>query len=286
MVENGFGGDWTEQKLRCLREYLNTYRQIFTKNPSASWFRTWYVDGFAGTGTRKVAEEDVADDPEASAYLDGSAKIALGLASPFDNYLFIEKSKSRVDELRRMIATEFPQLATRCVFKQEDANTALAAWTRERDWKRERAVVFLDPFGLQVSWETIRSLGDTKAVDLWYLFPCIHRLLTRDGIIDATWRKKLDALLGTTDWENYFYKRVVEQDLFGEYERTERDATVENIQRFVHDRLKTCFADVAPSLVLRNSTESPLFVLCFAAANVKGAPVAIRIANSLLKKGT
>jgi hypothetical protein len=59
---------------------------------------------------------------------------------------------------------------------------------------------------------------------------------------------------------------------------------VENIQKFIHDRLQTCFADVAPSLVLRNSTGSPLFVLCFAAANENGAPIAIRIAKSLLGK--
>ena len=188
-----------------------------------------------------------------------------------------------MDELKRTIGEDFPHLAERCTFRQEDANIAIVRWVAERNWNKERAVVFLDPYGFQVSWETVELLGRTKGVDLWYLFPSPARLLTRDGVIEDSWRTKLTDLFGTSEWENHFYKRTIAADLFGEYERTERDATVETIQKFVHDRLQTCFAAVAPSLVLRNSTGSPLFVLCFAAANAKGAPTAIRIAKSLLK---
>lgn len=289
MVEHSFGGDWTEEKLRCLREYLNRYRQIFTQNERARWYTTWYVDAFAGTGSRRISaphadiDQDGVTDPEAAAYLDGSARIALGLEHPFDNYLFIEKSKSRAEELQRMIDNDFPALASRCTIKREDANSALATWSQERNWKRERAVVFLDPYGLQVSWQTVELLGRTKAVDLWYLFHCVTRLLTRDGVIEEKWRQKLTDIFGTGDWESHFYRTTTAVDLFGEYEQTERDATVENIQRYLHDRLKTCFAEVAPSLVLRISNGSPLFVLCFAAANEKGAPIAVRIAKSLLQ---
>lgn len=30
-----FGGRWTEEKLGCLRDYLNTYMTIFTQNPKS-----------------------------------------------------------------------------------------------------------------------------------------------------------------------------------------------------------------------------------------------------------
>ena len=287
MVEHEFGGSWTEEKVKRLKEYLAKYRQVF-KNQS--WCTTWYVDAFAGTGTRKTGDvaaagfgEDDFGDAEVSAYLDGSARIALGLASPFDRYLFIEKARQRVDELKRIIGADFPELESRCAFRQEDANVAIARWVNERNWKKDRAVVFLDPYGFQVSWKTVELLGRTKAVDLWYLFPSPARLLTRDGVIEDSWRTKLTDVFGTSEWEPHFYKKLIEADLFGEYERTERDATVANIQKFIHDRLQTCFAAVAPSLVLRNSTGSPQFVLCFAAANEKGASIAIPIAKSLLK---
>jgi three-Cys-motif partner protein len=292
MTEQTFGGDWTESKLACLREYLTKYRAIFTKNQHASYYTTWYVDAFAGTGTRASGDtqrgqrntDDVGSDPDAVAYLNGSAMIALGLESPFDRYLFVEKSRAKAAELRATIANRFPQLAPRCEIRQEDANTAISNWSKQRDWQKERAVVFLDPFGMQVDWEMVSILGSTKAIDLWYLFPFIARLLTHDQKIEDSWRKRLDKLFGTTDWEGHFYKRQIKTDLFGDFEDTQRDATAENIQRYIESRLHTCFADVAPSLILRNSKKSPLFALCFAVGNEKGAPIAIRIAMSILKE--
>jgi three-Cys-motif partner protein len=293
MIEHAFGGDWTEDKLTRLAKYLGAYRSVFTGNAKARHFTTWYVDAFAGTGSRSANDgpangqglvDEVYEDDESSRYRDGSAKIALGLSSPFDRYLFIEKSKSRISELGGLIARDFPSLSTRCELRKADANAVLCAWCKERDWSKERAVVFLDPYGMQVEWSTIEALGATKAVDLWYLFPLgVARMLTRDGKIEESWRKRLTTLFGTTDWEGRFYSLQAKQDLFGEWEEIQRDATVENIQGFINERLATCFTAVADSLVLRNSKASPLFALCFAAANERGAPTALKIAKSILK---
>src|SRR5664280_2415387 len=52
MNEHTFGGNWTEEKLGRLDKYLTTYRTIFANNEKAKHFRTWYVDAFAGTGSR------------------------------------------------------------------------------------------------------------------------------------------------------------------------------------------------------------------------------------------
>jgi three-Cys-motif partner protein len=108
-------------------------------------------------------------------------------------------------------------------------------------------------------------------------------MLTRDGKIEESWRKRLTTLFGTADWESRFYSLQAKQDLFGEWEEIQRDATVGNIQGFINERLATCFTAVADSLVLRNSKASPLFALCFAAANERGAPTALKIAKSILK---
>src|SRR6185437_11426333 len=51
-----FGGSWTETKLECLRKYLNAYRKIFTQNQRARYFKTWYVDAFASTGSRLISK--------------------------------------------------------------------------------------------------------------------------------------------------------------------------------------------------------------------------------------
>jgi three-Cys-motif partner protein len=292
MIEHAFGGDWTEDKLRRLREYLIAYRTIFTSNPRASYFKTWYVDAFAGTGSRSSPtpstglldyNEDVSLDPETVTFLDGSAKIALGIPSPFDKYLFVEGSRKRAKALQDTVALEFPTLVGEIEIKAEDANAALCKWCRERDWSKERAVVFLDPYGMQVEWNTITTLANTKGIDLWYLFPVATRLLTQDGEMDEKWVKRLDTLFGTPEWRARFYSIQVRDTLFGPEEGVVRDATEQNIQSFIEERLATCFVAVAQSRILRNSRSSPLFALCFAASNEKGATTAIKIAQHILR---
>ena len=296
MAEHKFGGDWTEKKLSCLKGYLNAYRNIFTANERARYFKTWYVDAFAGTGSRAQTSappepaalfEDVYADTETSEYRDGSAKIALSLSEPFDHYLFLEKSKGRVSQLKQAIEREHVALQPRCGFRLGDANDVLKAWCKERDWKKERAVVFLDPYGMQVEWSTVEALAATKAVDLWYLFPLgvgVARLLTYRGDIGELWQRRLDLLFGTTEWRTEFYRVTPGQtDLFGQSRDTvERDAPVEKIEAFIHKRLAATFEGAAKGLVLRNSRQSPLYLLCFAAANKKGAPTALRIAQNIL----
>jgi len=44
-----FGGDWTQQKLQILDDYLTAYCRIFQTNPGATYFNTIYVNAFAGT---------------------------------------------------------------------------------------------------------------------------------------------------------------------------------------------------------------------------------------------
>jgi len=296
MAEHKFGGDWTEVKLGKLEKYLKAYRTLFSGNEKARYFKTWYVDAFAGTGSRTTADAapdpnallfavDVYEDAETKRYRDGSAKIALALPDPFHEYLFIEKSRGRVTELKEMIKRDHAGLESRCDFRQGDANELIKAWCAERDWTKERAVVFLDPYGMQVEWSTVEALGATMAVDLWYLFPLgagVARMLKRDGKLDPSWEASLDSVFGTREWRVRFYETKETETLFGRLQTVERDAPAEKIQDFIQERLKTCFVGVAPGLFLMNSKSSPLYSLCFAAANKKAAPTAIKIAKEIL----
>jgi three-Cys-motif partner protein len=296
MAEHKFGGDWTDVKLAKLEKYLRAYRTIFSGNERARHFKTWYVDAFAGTGSRAIADgagdpaeclfaADVYEDAEIKGYRDGSARIALGLQDPFHNYLFIDKSRGRVKELRQTIQRDHPTLMPRCDFEQGDANAVLKTWCQKRDWTKERAVVFLDPYGMQVEWTTVQALAATKGVDLWYLFPLgvgVSRLLKHDGEIEESWQRALDSLFGTRDWRTRFYETTVTEGLFGPLETIQRDAPAEKIQTFIEERLKSSFAGIAEGLFLKNSKSSPLHSLCFAAANERGAKTAIKIAKQIL----
>jgi len=149
--------------------------------------------------------------------------------------------------------------------------------------KKKRAVVFLDPYGMQVEWETIDMLAKTGRVDLLYLFPLgigVARTLTRDGVIDDAWQTRLNALFGTKDWRDRFYRKEKQTTLFGEKDQLVRDASEQAIVKFIEERLKSVFPKVAKSLVLRNSKNNPLYLLSFGAWR----EVAVKIAEHILKE--
>jgi three-Cys-motif partner protein len=291
-----FGGDWTSTKLDVLAKYLAAYTKVLKNKPSVEHpFRKAYIDAFAGTGSRMMSEEGATKDgnlplpslPDTASQklLDGSARMALKVEPRFDHYLFIERDKARCRELEAL-KSEFPDLAKDIRVKRGEANEEIRTICK-KDWRSHRAVLFLDPYGMQVEWQTIEAVAKTKAIDLWLLFPLgigVNRLLTRSGEIPVGWRSRLDKLLGRTDWYDEFYKIEHEKDLFGKEQERVVKATNEKIGRYFTDRLRAIFPGVAEPGVLRNSSNNPLYLLCFAAGNKSGAPTALKIANSLLKE--
>jgi three-Cys-motif partner protein len=296
-----FGGDWTTAKLDVIAKYLRSYTTALKDKPSSEHpFVKGYIDAFAGTGYRDAGRDDRTGDnpqavllpdlaePEPQALLDGSARLALKTEPRFDRYVFVERSPERCAQLERL-KQEFPHLASDIQIRRGDANTEIQQICG-KDWSSHRAVLFLDPYGMQVDWSTIEAIAETKAIDLWVLFPLgigVNRLLTKSGDIPESWRRRLTLLLGTDDWYDEFYRVESTRTLFdGEVERVVKNST-ETIGKYFNNRLKSIFAAVADEpKVLRNSANSPLYLLCFAAGNPNGAPIALKIATHLLKRGT
>ena len=149
METHQFGGPWTVEKLDALRAYLNAYAQALKNQP----FRRYYIDAFAGTGDRTVKRQEAAgllEIPELDVMTKGSARVALEIEPPFDRYIFIEKRRRRSSALE-YLKSEFPNCAIEIL--NEDANAAVQRICRDTDWRSNRAVLFLDPYGMQVSWK-------------------------------------------------------------------------------------------------------------------------------------
>lgn len=285
-----FGGDWTTEKLDLVASYLASYTKALKGQP----FKKGYIDAFAGTGYRDdsnplffEAQRQTSLFPALSAgapqaLLEGSARRALSVTPPFDRYIFIERSPARCQELEAL-RIEFPDRSVEIV--NGEANTKIQLLCRA-NWRKHRAVLFLDPYGMQVEWNTLVAVADTKAIDVWILFPLIgvNRVLTRSGEIPLPWRHRLDVLLGTADWYDRFYEIERTPGLFGDVERPMKLGT-ELIGQLFNERLGMLFPGVARHpRVLRNSVNAPLYLLCFAAGNERGSRVALRIANHLLEK--
>jgi three-Cys-motif partner protein len=285
METHQFGGPWTVEKLDALRAYLSAYAQALKNQP----FRRFYIDAFAGTGDRAVKRQQAArllEIPELDVLTKGSARIALEIEPPFDRYIFIEKRRRKSSALEHL-KSEFPNREVR-IFN-EDANSAVKRVCRDTDWRSTRAVVFLDPYGMQVSWETLVAVASTKAIDVWMLYPTgmgLNRLLTKDGDIPSEWQQALDRSLGCRDWREAFYRVKETRDLFGRTSIAQvKDAGTEKFEAFLLDRLQTIFTAVAPKTVpLRNSRGQVMYLLCFACGNPRGAELAVRIARSVIRK--
>lgn len=285
-----FGGGWTADKLDRIRQYLKAYTTALRDKP----FHLQYIDAFAGSGycgKPKSSEQDALFPPDLAErptqeFLKGSARIALETLPAFDSFVFIDYDPNNCADLGNL-KNEFREKQEKITIVNDDANACLRRLCKD-DWSKKRGVLFLDPYGLQVEWQTVQAISDTKAIDMWYLFPLagVNRMLRRDAEISPAWRDRLHLVFGTHDWENAFYEQRTTLTLFGEDETTAKtDAPFNAIKEYVLNRLKAEFAGVARNpLVLRNDSNSPLFLLCFAASNERGAPIALRIAEHILRK--
>lgn len=281
--QQSFGGSWTQDKLERLRGYLEAYVQIF-KNQH--WAQTIYVDAFAGTGiipTKSsvtiLSADSEPGEQEVQEFLEGSARIALTIEPPFGKYLFIEQSARKVRELEAL-KREFPARADRIQVEHAEANDYLIRWIEQTDWKSNRAVVFLDPCGMQVEWRLLEKIAATKAIDLWLLVPIgmgANRLLTQNDLPPQEWQERLTAFFGTDEWQQRFYRPPEQPDLFGEGPTQEKSANYDALAAYFVERLRTIFGEkgVAPNpWTYRNSRNSPMFLLCFAARNATGVKIA------------
>jgi len=296
MIKQQFGGTWTEEKLECLEKYLIAYRKIFTLNEKAKYFTTYYVDAFAGTGSRSphstekhtqlpsLFEEDELE--EINTFFNGSVRIALELPNPFDKYLFIDNNPVYIQSLNEL-KREFHSLTDRIDIVEAEANSYLLDWCENMDWEKNRAVVFLDPYGMQVEWKLIEALSKTKAIDLWLLFPlgqAVNRCLTTGGYPPQTWSDLLTFTFGTNEWET-FYNEEEYDTLFGKEKIVRRMASMGDITSFFVQRLNTIFPGVVQDpLRLLNSKNNPIFILCFASANPRGSRTAVKIARDIIGK--
>ena len=269
-----FGGSWTNKKLDSLKQYVLAYEKVMENQK----FKLLYIDAFAGSGYRKVKK----DESPIGDFQKGSPLIILENTQRFDEYIFIEKDPDIFQTLKQ-IEDQFS--SKNLTFENEDANVCIKKLCETTNWTNHRAVLFLDPFAMEVEWDIIKAIAQTQAIDLWILFPAmaVNRLLCRDGKIPEKLCKKLDKTLGTAEWREAFYQEKQQLSLFDKNSEIEKVASFEDIKRFYLDRLKTVFPGVTYNpLPLKNSKGSILFYLYFAVSNPRGKSIALNISQHIL----
>ena len=271
---NLFGGDWTEAKMDIVVKYAKAYLKIMNRQP---WVQTIYFDGFAGSGY--INSEDSLES------IKGTALRILEITDPkpFDLYYFVEKDLAYADALSAHI-DQHP-LKARVKVVPKDANKKLRDLARYlKDNNSRRALVFIDPYGMEVdaaSIETLTGLG----VDLWILVPTgigVNRMLTTNGDISTGWMAKLERFLGfaKADIRNHFYRKATTHTLFGEESRVEKEKGAAMLAGELYaKKLKQVFKYVSMPFVLRNTQNAIMYHLMMGTNNASG----IGIANDVIE---
>lgn len=286
-----FGGDWTDEKLGKLEKYLPAYTKIL----KGRVYKYAYIDAFAGPGYRTRQRKQAAptqdlwgEDPDERGrrFAEGSAAVAMRSEPPFQSYIFIEQDAAALAKLEATLREKFPERISLARFELGDANVVLKQLC-DGDWSRRRAVLFLDPYGMEVEWSTMEAIARTHAIDVWILFPAgigVNRQLPLDGNVPGWARTAFTRLFGTLNWYDRFYAKHAMEDMFGGPDRVQKVGSSDDIVAFYRERLEQIFPHVAPNpLVLCNSNNAPMFALFFAAAHPKYGATGMKIAQDVLR---
>jgi three-Cys-motif partner protein len=291
-----FGDKHTVQKLETVQRYLQTYVTALKFSP----FELLYVDACAGSGSSVPKSAlDEPDNGQGALYgftppvadtdeiIVGSAIRALGVNPPFHKYLLNDVKSSNVAALQKSVSEEFSHLSDRVTLSRLDANEMLQNLCASQNWRESRAVVFLDPFGLQINYETLQMLGRTQAVDVWYLVPvfAMYRQVSGDGQINPDGGPRVDAALGTDAWRKVAVIEEQSTNLFDQPQfQSKRAVDIKWFEKVAKERISEAFGGRVLDEVLplgRNGIQE--FSLMFAWANPsEKAKLAAKLAKAVL----
>ena len=155
-VEYDVIGFWTELKHSIIKEYASVYSSILTKTQLTHI----YIDAFAGLGEHisRITQSVVP----------GSPTIALETEPPFKEYYFIDIDPDRANNL----STKYTNRSDVHVY-QGDCNEKLLTdvFPKVKYTNFRRGLCILDPYGLDLKWEVIKTAGEMKSIDMFLNFP-------------------------------------------------------------------------------------------------------------------
>ncbi|MBI1803286.1 MAG: three-Cys-motif partner protein TcmP [Ignavibacteriae bacterium] len=268
-------GCWSEIKLDIIREYAAAYSRILTVQDHPP-LRHVYIDGFSGSGFH-VAKGTMD-------LIWGSPTSVLLVSPPFKEYHFIDLDKGNIEMLEEQVRsrTQGHYNADSVHFYNADCNKVLLStvFPKVRYEDYVRALCLLDPYGLHLDWQVIKTAGRMKSVEIFLNFPIMdinRNVLRRDPTTaDQKQVERLNRYWGDDSWKLVAYD--THENLFGFQEKTDNIT----IARAFQARLKEVagFNYVPDPIPMRNSNYATLYYLFFASQK----PVAAEIVRQIFDK--
>lgn len=256
------GHVWTAGKLDFLERYLPAFQLACKKfwRSHEEYANTYYVDGFSGPGTNLIGSE----------IRRGSPLIAASVTPPFRKAYLVERRIQCHDQLLQNLAVpQYAQNRNRIEVTRGDFNVEVDRILAERN-PSFPSFFFLDPEGLELDWRTVEKIGRSGKADLFILISAGG--VTRCAGKSAT-HASVTRFYGHTEWQP-IAEGVDPNHVIGQ---TKFDAFV---QLYLQGLRDLGFDHVERYLVAKNSQNSSMHALVFAARN----STALRIAEDILNK--
>jgi three-Cys-motif partner protein len=263
---------WSKVKIAILRDYAEQYTRIM----GTRRFETHYIEAFAGSGTHleKRTGEDVL----------GTPREILAIEPGFAHYHFIELDPNRANELRKLKAVGSGQIH---VYEADANETLLTTILPQIQFsKYRRALVFVDPYTIDLDWRVTSLAGSLKTVDMFINFMIVaanrNALLQNPDEITDVQRARMNRVWGDESWFGALYDKR-QMGLFDSVSVAEK---VPQANRRLGEAYQRRLSEVAgfgyaaPPRLFKNRAGAELYYLFFASPKASG----YRIAKHLLEK--
>jgi len=241
-------GSWSTEKWRLMGAYCN----IFTTGMRKKWDQLVYIDLFSGAGFARIKDTD-------RIYY-SSTLIALSIPIKFDKYILCEKDPELMEALQKRVQKLYPNVDVS--FVQGDANdeveTIKSLMPKYRRGNTRLPFCFVDPFSLDLKFNTIQNLGE-DLMDFLILL-ALHMDANRNlpYYLDEN-SKKIEDFVGDGDWRNEFI----------EFENTGKDFIKYLASKYDQNMMDLGY--VANKHLVRSSNKNlPLYYLAFYSKHDRG----------------
>ncbi|HUT25086.1 MAG TPA: three-Cys-motif partner protein TcmP [Sumerlaeia bacterium] len=261
-------GYWSEVKRQIIKEYASAYSKILSAQRDPALHHV-YIDAFAGPG--------VAISRATKEFVPGSPLNALLVEPPFREYHLIDLNPSKAQNLRDLLG-EREDVS----IYEGDCNDLLLSdvFPRVRYEDYRRGLCLLDPYGLHLNWNVMRTAGEMRSIDIFLNFPVAdinRKVLWREPErVDPADIQRMNAWWGDESWREAAY--TTERDLFHLEEKKDNESVAEAFRIRLKKVAK--FQHVPKPIAMRNSKGAVVYYLFFASQK----PVAKHIVGHIFKK--
>lgn len=187
--------EWSLEKYQLVGSYCD----IFTNGMKFKWDQLVYIDLFAGAGHAKIKETG-------KTYLN-SAFTAMSIPVPFTKYILCEKDEKRFNALSERVNRDFKHLNVELIKGDSNKNVqkVINAIPPFKKGNTLLPFCFVDPYSLNLNFETIKALGSTLMDFL--ILQALHMDANRN--IDTYLKDKNTKIanyLGIPEWRELFEK--------------------------------------------------------------------------------